>query len=189
MTRLQRWLNHDGYYWGKINGRYDEQTRFAVWALQKRARLQVKGEVGRAEWRALDRRLSVRPLVPGGPPDRVEISLGRQLLTLYRDNRPVLVSHISTGAGVRYCKDGRCGTAITPVGDFRVASRAPGWTTGRLGSMYNSLYFVGGIAMHGSTKVPLHPASHGCVRLPLSTSERLFQLVQVGEPVYVRSKG
>ncbi|MFC7589837.1 L,D-transpeptidase [Nonomuraea antimicrobica] len=129
-----------------------------------------------------------RPLVPGGAADRVEISLREQLLTVYRKRRPVLYSHISTGAEVRYCEGGRCGTAITPVGDFRVQSRAPGWTTGRLGSMFNSLYFTGAIAMHGSTKVPLHPASHGCVRLPLETSKRLYEIVKVGEPVYVRGQ-
>ncbi|WP_407941384.1 L,D-transpeptidase [Nonomuraea cypriaca] len=77
---------------------------------------------------------------------------------------------------------------MTPVGDFRVTQRAPGWTTGPLGTMFDSLYFVGGIAMHGSTKVSLRPASHGCVRLPLETSKRLYELAKIGDPVYVRGE-
>ncbi|MEU8358882.1 L,D-transpeptidase family protein [Nonomuraea sp. NPDC048882] len=185
---LQRRLHAGHYYYGKINGVYDEQTKFAVWALQKNRRMAPKGEVDRQVWKALDKPARHRPLVPNGPPDRVEINLREQFLTVYRDRRPVLFSHISTGAEVRYCEGGRCGNAITPVGDFRVQSRAPGWTTGRLGSMFNSLYFTGGIAMHGSSQVPLRPASHGCVRLPIETSKRLYEIVKIGEPVYVRGK-
>ncbi|MFB4266257.1 L,D-transpeptidase family protein [Nonomuraea sp. GTA35] len=185
---LQAKLHRGRYYFGKINGVYDDQTKMAVWALQKHRRLMPQGEVGSRVWAALDRSARHRPLVPGGGPDRVEISLRDQLLTVYRDRKPALITHISSGAEVRYCEDGRCGNAITPVGDFRVSRRAPGWTTGRLGSMFNSLYFVGGIAMHGSTKVPLRPASHGCVRVPLTTSKRLFEMVKIGEPVYVRGK-
>ncbi|HEX4817924.1 MAG TPA: L,D-transpeptidase family protein [Nonomuraea sp.] len=183
---LQKQLHHRGYYYGKINGVYDDQTRFAVWALQKNRGMTPRGEVGAEIWKALDRPARARPLVPNGGADRVEIDLRDQLLTVYRHRRPVLISHISSGAEVRYCHNGHCGNAITPVGDFRVARRAPGWTTGRLGSMFNSLYFVGGIAMHGSTKVPLHPASHGCVRLPMTVSKRLFEIVDIGDPVYVR---
>ncbi|MCP2361747.1 hypothetical protein HD597_008767 [Nonomuraea thailandensis] len=185
---LQEKLHRGRYYFGKINGVYDEQTKMAVWALQKHRRIMPQGEVGSRVWAALERSAHRRPLVPNGGADRVEISLRDQLLTVYRDRKPALITHISSGAEVRYCEDGRCGNAITPVGDFRVSRRAPGWTTGRLGSMYNSLYFVGGIAMHGSTKVPLRPASHGCVRVPLTTSKRLFEMVKIGEPVYVRGK-
>jgi murein L,D-transpeptidase YcbB/YkuD len=188
VKQLQTRLHHGGYYYGKINGVYDEQTRYAVWGFQKDRRLMPDGQVGPEEWKALDRRAHARPLVRDAEPDRVEISLRRQLLTVYRHRRPVLVSHISTGAEVHYCQDGHCGEAITPTGDFHVTNRTPGWSTGRLGSMYNSLYFAGAIAMHGSSKVPLRPASHGCVRVPLATSERLFALVKTGEPVYVREK-
>ncbi|SPL95378.1 Putative peptidoglycan binding domain 1:ErfK/YbiS/YcfS/YnhG [[Actinomadura] parvosata subsp. kistnae] len=183
---LQERLHRGRYYFGKINGVYDDQTKMAVWSLQKHRRMMPQGEVGPKVWSALDRTARRRPLVPNGGANRVEISLRDQLLTVYRDRKPALITHISSGAEVRYCEDGRCGNAITPVGDFRVSRRAPGWTVGRLGSMYNSLYFVGGIAMHGSTKVPLRPASHGCVRVPLTTSKRLFEMVKVGEPVYVR---
>ncbi|MFD0467240.1 peptidoglycan-binding protein [Nonomuraea thailandensis] len=140
---LQEKLHRGRYYFGKINGVYDEQTKMAVWALQKHRRIMPQGEVGSRVWAALERSAHRRPLVPNGGADRVEISLRDQLLTVYRDRKPALITHISSGAEVRYCEDGRCGNAITPVGDFRVSRRAPGWTTGRLGSMYNSLYFVG----------------------------------------------
>ncbi|TMR20617.1 murein L,D-transpeptidase [Nonomuraea turkmeniaca] len=183
---LQQRLHHSGYYFGRINGVYDEQTKFAVWALQKNRKLAPRGAVGPEIWKALERERRDRPMVPNGGANRVEIDLTRQLLTVYRNRRSVLTSHISTGAEVSYCENGHCGNAVTPTGDFRVTRRAPGWTTGRLGSMFNSLYFVGGIAMHGSTQVPLRPASHGCVRLPMTVSKRLYEIVDIGDPVYVR---
>ncbi|GAB2917252.1 hypothetical protein GCM10027203_16150 [Nonomuraea fastidiosa] len=185
---LQRKLHRGRYYFGPINGKYDEQTKFAVWAFQKHKRMMLSNQVGPKMLSALDKPVRHKVLVPQGAANRVEINLTKQLLVVYRSRRPVLISHISTGAEVRYCENGRCGNAITPVGDFRVLRRAPGWTTGPLGSMYNSLYFTGAIAMHGSTKVPLRPASHGCVRLPLETSKRLYQMVKIGEPVHVRGK-
>ncbi|MEU6778174.1 L,D-transpeptidase family protein [Nonomuraea angiospora] len=188
VRQLQRRLHDGGFYFGQANGIYDEQTRYAVWGFHKSRGMVPRGEVGPKTWTALRRSKGLRPLVPQGGADRIEISLTHQLLTIYRDNRPVLVTHVSTGAEVQYCEKGHCGNAVTPVGDFRVTRKAPGWTTGLLGSMFNSLYFVGGIAMHGSTEVPLRPASHGCVRIPLSTSVRVFNMVKEGEPVYVRGQ-
>ncbi|MDX3104399.1 L,D-transpeptidase family protein [Nonomuraea angiospora] len=188
VRQLQRRLREGGFYFGQAHGVYDEQTRYAVWGLQKSRGMVPRGEVGPKTWAALRRTKGLRPLVPQGGADRVEISLTHQLLTVYRDNRPVLVTHVSTGAEVQYCEKGHCGNAVTPVGDFRVTRKAPGWTQSRLGSMFNSLYFLGGIAMHGSTEVPLRPASHGCVRMPLSTSVRVYNMVKEGEPVYVRGE-
>ncbi|MER6576116.1 L,D-transpeptidase family protein [Nonomuraea sp. NPDC001023] len=188
VRRLQERLHRNGYYFGRLNGVYDEQTKFGVWAFQKHRHLRPQGAVGPEVWRAFDRPVRMKPLVPRGEADRVEINLRYQLLVVYRHRRPALISHVSTGARVNYCENGHCGNAITPTGDFHVTSRAPGWTEGPLGTMYDSLYFVGGIAMHGSSKVPLRPASHGCVRLPLPTSKRLFDMVKIGEPVYVREK-
>lgn len=188
VERLQRLLREEGYLWGRVSGVYDDQTTAAVWGFQKLHGIRPHSKVDHAMWRALKRPRRPRPLVPTGARDRVEIDLRRQMLVVYRDRRPVLISHMSSGAGVTFCNGGRCRTATTPVGDFRVTTRAPGWTTGPLGSMYNSLYFVGGVAMHGSTKVPLWPASHGCVRLPMKAADRLYHLVGIGEPVYVRGR-
>ncbi|MDF5752266.1 L,D-transpeptidase family protein [Spongiactinospora sp. TRM90649] len=186
VKRLQRELSRRGFDPGPVNGRFGDETVSALWAFQKAKGLPTRGAADFYTWRALDRYRRTRPMVAGGAPNRIEINLGRQVLTVYRDGKPVLVSHISTGAKVHYCENGRCGDAVTPVGDFRVTSKAPGWTTGPLGSMYNSLYFNGGIAIHGSTKVPTRPASHGCVRLPMHIADRVYRMVGVGEPVYVR---
>jgi hypothetical protein len=47
------------------------------------------------------------------------------------------------------------------------------------------VYFNYGIAIHGARNVPLQPASHGCIRIPLSISENLQDIVGMGDQVYV----
>ena len=101
------------------------------------------------------------PLVPGGEAHRVEIDLTRQVLFLYEGGQlstdpPGVVGHLQTP---------------TPPGTYRIYSQRSGWETSRLGRLYNSQYFVGGYAIHGSLSVPGHPASHGCVRLPMSAAD------------------
>ncbi|SDG93375.1 Putative peptidoglycan binding domain-containing protein [Sinosporangium album] len=184
---LQRRLIRLRYAPGYVTGCMNPSTIMAVWALQKANRLRPTAAVGPKTWRALDRGRVPRPLVrTAAAPKRVEINLTRQLMHVYRRNRLALTTHISTGAQRRYCHNGRCGYAITPVGDYRVYRQNNGWQTGPLGSMYKPMYFRGGIAMHGSTSVPLYPASHGCVRLPLNVAHNLHHLVHKGQPVYVR---
>jgi lipoprotein-anchoring transpeptidase ErfK/SrfK len=47
------------------------------------------------------------------------------------------------------------------------------------------VYFNGGIAVHGAASVPDHPASHGCVRIPMSIAEYFPTLVNTGDPIEV----
>jgi lipoprotein-anchoring transpeptidase ErfK/SrfK len=67
--------------------------------------------------------------------------------------------------------------------------RARGWETSPLGRLYNSQYFVGGYAIHGSLSVPNYPASHGCVRLTMAAAEWFPEHVGIGTPVYVQGQG
>ena len=95
------------------------------------------------------------------------------------------LSTVSTGSGKRYCVDGECDYAVTPGGSFRVQWKMKGIRVSKLGKLWNPLFFNGGIAIHGEPAVPAYPASHGCVRIPMSASLWLYQTVPVGEPVYV----
>jgi|GEM_PF-1545235 len=45
--------------------------------------------------------------------------------------------------------------------------------------MPNAIFFAPGYAIHGATKSAFgHPASHGCVRLPVAKSAMLFEMVK-----------
>jgi hypothetical protein len=120
------------------------------------------------------------------PADRIEISLRRQELVAYQKGRPVLVTHVSTGSGRRYCVKGRCQVARTPSGTFRIIRRYSDWHRSPLGWMYRPSYFYRGWAIHGSMNVPEHPASHGCVRVPMDVIDRLARMMRLGERVYIR---
>lgn len=186
VKELQQRLKALHYDPGKLDGKYGETTVAAVWAFEKVNHLKRTATVGSRVWRALDAPRQPRVLVPKGPGDRVEIDLRHQLLTVYKNGQVALISHMSSGSGELFCSEGSCRYAGTSTGDFRTGRRASGWETGPLGSLYNPIYFNGGIAMHGALSVPLYPASHGCVRLPMHTADVLPKLVGTGERVYVR---
>ena len=54
-----------------------------------------------------------------------------------------------------------------------------------LGGMWNPVYFNFGIAVHGAENVPLEPASHGCVRIPMHISEYFQSMVSLGDRILV----
>lgn len=175
-----------GFPPGNLSPTYDSALRMTVWAFQKANGLKPVDRIDSPTWQALLHPRRVRPLVADGEPERTEIDLRRQLLTTWKDGKPVLVTHISTGARRPYCEKGHCGFAATPLGDYRVGARVPGWSTGILGAMFYPVYFNGGIAIHGSTLVPRYPASHGCVRVPLHNALDVYRFLQPNIPVYVR---
>ncbi len=111
---------------------------------------------------------------------RVEISLARQQLRAWQGNRLVLETRLSSG------RNGR-----TPAGDFRAG---PFKARFHRSSRYNnapmpwSVQINGHVFIHGFTIVPDYPASHGCIRLPLTgfnPAKLFFEWVDVGTPVRV----
>ena len=189
---LQRRLTELNYDPGKADGKYGPSTQTAVWAFQAVNGLKQKTTLGTSFWKALDAPEQPRPMAKKREKDRVDVDLKRQYLVLYKDGAPRLISHISSGSGEYYCaKDRgatvpRCRYASTGTGDFRTGRRFTGWETSPLGRLYNPIYFNGGIAFHGALDVPMYPASHGCVRMPMHIAEYLPELLGTDVPVHVR---
>jgi lipoprotein-anchoring transpeptidase ErfK/SrfK len=185
---LQRRLAALKYYPGRVNGRFAAATLEAVWAFQETQGLQPQDAVSPAMQRALASPRPPKVLVPHGGRLRVEVNLKDQVLVLYRRNQVALVSHVSTAGGYYFCSTNGCGDAITPTGDFTTLSFLPGRVSAPLGMMYNPVFFIGTIfAIHGDTHVPLRPASHGCVRIPMDIAAFFHTLVPTpGTPVYIR---
>lgn len=167
------------------DGVMDGDTRHAIIALQKLAGLPRTGNPTPDVTNALASFQPPPPLVPGGSPTRVEIDLTRQVVLLYVGGQLERILPTSTGSGKRYCEEGKCGIAVTPKGGYQVQRRISGWRKSELGRLYNPLYFNGGIAIHGYPSVPTRPASHGCVRIPMSASHWFPQMVPNGTPVHV----
>jgi lipoprotein-anchoring transpeptidase ErfK/SrfK len=185
---LQRRLAALRYYPGRVNGRFGSDTLEAVWAFQETQGLHPRDAVSSAMQRALASPRPPKVLVPHGGRLRVEVNLKDQILVLYRRNHVALVSHVSSAGGYYFCSPNGCGDAITPTGDFTTLSFIPGRVTVPLGEMYNPVFFIGTIfAIHGDPDVPLRPASHGCVRIPMDIAAFFHTLVPTpGTPVYIR---
>lgn len=188
VRQLQLRLTALHYYPGPADGQFGQNTLEALWAFQAVQGLRVTGSAGPATRQALQHPRQPRVLVPAGGSLRVEIDLARQILVLYRSGMATLISHISSGGGYSYCSPSGCGRAITPTGDFKTTVYMPGWITVPLGEMYNPVFFIGtSYAIHGSASVPLQPASHGCVRIPMIVAEFFHDMVPApGTPIYIR---
>ena len=185
---LQQRLAALKYYPGAIDGQFGTSTLEAVWAFYEVQGLPVHSYVSSAMNWALAHPKAPRPLVSRGGANRIEVSLTRHYLVLWRNNQPQLISHVSTGGHYYYCSRGGCWYAVTPTGNFSTRVFMRGWVHVPLGEMYNPVFFIGtAFAIHGDTDVPLAPVSHGCVRIPMDIAAFFHNLVRIpGEPVYIR---
>ena len=186
VAALERKLSEHHYYVGKVDEAYDQDTVYSVTAFQKVAGMERTGRATDDVVAAVERTTAPPPaLVPAGGANRVEVDLPRQVLFFYQGGNLSAILPVSTGSGSRFCSEGWCRRAVTNPGSFAIYRQARGWEKGPLGSLYNPQYFDGGIAIHGATSVPAHPASHGCVRIPMSAAEWFPTRVGKGTPVYV----
>jgi hypothetical protein len=178
---------------GPIDGVYDQKTVYAVHALQKLNGANPTGRITESEVFALNWFQYRQPLVDSPEPNRTEVDITSQTLTLYETYQPKLLTTISSGSGENYCYDTPrdnptshvCEDANTPSGRFTFYEFRKGWDKSPLGQLYNPYYFNKGIAVHGYESVPTSPASHGCVRIPMHISEYFHDLVNRGDVVHV----
>lgn len=120
-------------------------------------------------------------LAPGGSDTVVIVSLPEQRAHVYRKGVRIGLSTVSTG------KPGH----DTPTGVFPILQKRK--------EHYSNLYDNApmpymqrltwdGIALHGG-RIPGHPASHGCVRLPKEFASKLFEATGFGTIVVVADHG
>ena len=186
---LQVALHDQRYDPGEPDAKFGVRTTQAVWAFQALHGLPKDGVVTPELEAAILARSPQGMLRPELGPTHTEVDLTRQVMMVFRDGAPVLITHVSTGSQIPYCEDtdqGRnCGNAVTPEGTYKFGRRVAGWREAPLGKLYNPVYFNGGIAVHGANSVPGHPASHGCVRIPMSIAEYFPSLVNTGDVITV----
>ena len=107
----------------------------------------------------------------------IVVSLPDQRLYAYRQGVRIAVSTCSTG------KPGH----KTPTAVFAILQKDKHHRSGTYNNApmpnMNRLTWSG-VALHAGD-LPGYPASHGCVRLPLEFSEKMFGITEVGTPVII----
>jgi len=169
---LQRRLRDLRYLIG-LSGRFDGATQRAVLAYRKVSGLPRSFSAGRTIFERLARGRG--RFVPRYPRHgkHVEADLSRQVLVLHdRKGKVFRILHTASG------------TSATPTvrGSFRVYSKTPGVNS--LG-MVHSVYFHRGYAIHGYPSVPMGPASHGCLRIPIPNARFVHRWLDYGDRVDV----
>jgi peptidoglycan hydrolase-like protein with peptidoglycan-binding domain len=185
VAALEKRLETLLYDVGKVDDVYDQNTAYGVMAFQKVHGMARTGRATDDVIAAVATATQPPALVPNGGENRVEVDIPRQVLFLYKSNTLQKIVTISSGNNPRFCSEGWCRRAVTPGGSYGFYRQGRGWETGPLGSLYNPIYFNGGIAVHGSRSVPAQPASHGCIRIPMSVAEWFPSAVHIGMPVHV----
>jgi N-acetylmuramoyl-L-alanine amidase len=191
LTRAQakdaeRRLADLGYWTGPVDGIIDPATRSAFIAFQKWEGRAATGQLTIEELETIHN--SAAPKARDLGYAHVEVDLDRQILMLVDDEGSVRVLPVSTGSGKQFEYEGQTSIAYTPRGRFVVYERGVGWENNVPGSMYYPNYISGGIAIHGSYSVPVQPASHGCIRIPMFAAREVSRLLKLGTIVLVYDK-
>lgn len=205
---VQQRLTELGFVPGPADGIYGDQTIKAVWAYEKlvlkRPSNAPTGKVTPEMWDEMQDPFVIQPRRPNATPNHTEVYLPEQVLAIFHDDTPVMITHMSSGSGEEWCEEvtispgeygnrdgteplvrGECGISNTPGGVFTVYREVEGIRQSALGGMWNPVYFNYGIAIHGALNVPLQGASHGCIRIPLNLSEDMQELISHGDQVFV----
>ena len=179
-------LTEMGYWTGAVDGVFDPASRSALIAFQKWEGRPVNGKLTIEELEAI--RSSVSPQAREAGYKHVEVDLDRQVLLIVNEEGGVRVLPTSTGNGREFVYEGQTSIAYTPRGRFVVYEKGVGWEDNVPGSMYYANYISGGIAIHGSYSVPITPASHGCIRVPMFAAREVSKLLKLGTIVLVYDK-
>ena len=173
-----------GYWTGKIDGQWDETSRYALMAFQKVEGLKRTGQLTRADFEVL--RHAERPSPLEASPAHVEVDLVRQVLFLVgEDGQVSRILPVSTGSGKEFISEGWARDAVTPPGRYSIYMKVDGWKKSPLGRMYYPNYFMVGTAIHGYPSVPAKPASHGCVRIPMFAAKEFSEMMPIGMGVLI----
>ncbi|HEX6218536.1 MAG TPA: L,D-transpeptidase family protein [Sphingomicrobium sp.] len=115
--------------------------------------------------------------MPNEGETRIVIDLMAQLFYVYRGDRLVGVSTISSGKKGKETQLGFWSVMLKrKLGYSRKYDNAP--------MPFMQMYDPKGLAFHAGA-LPGYPASHGCVRLPLKFAERLYGMTVMGTKVII----
>ncbi|HWC77777.1 MAG TPA: L,D-transpeptidase family protein, partial [Blastocatellia bacterium] len=171
----ERALSNLGYWTGPVDEKLDGGSRQALIAFQKVEGRPRTGKLTADELQAL--RTARRPAARESGYTHIEIDLSRQVLFAVDVSGAVSrILPISSGTGKFFTSEGRTRRAVTPCGRFTITHKIAGWRKSPLGLLYYPNYITGGVAIHGNPLVPVSPASHGCIRIPMFAAKEFSEI-------------
>lgn len=185
VSYLHKILRRLTYPVGRGDGHFGYELLQATYAFEKTNKLARDGVVTPADMTRIA--MSARPKARkhGKVRNYIDVDISRQVVFEVRKGKVKHTSPISSGNEEYYTVDGQTYKAHTPRGAFKIERKILGERVSRLGTLYDPSYFIGGYAFHGSPSVPTHPASHGCIRLPMYMRRAFFNRNPVGMPVFI----
>lgn len=116
---------------------------------------------------------------------RVVIDKSQQMLFGYEGERLMFETRVSTGRWDR----------STPNGFYHAEEKHLVHYSRKYHNAFMpfSVLVTGNVFIHGYKEVPFYPASHGCIRVPLSDGKRnpakcFFEWVEIGTPIEIRGQ-
>jgi hypothetical protein len=162
----------------------DASLRHALIAFQKMEGRERTGVLTSDELLALREARRPKAVEIGYP--HIEVDLKHQVLLVVDCCGAILrLLPISSGSGKWFTEGGRTRRAVTPLGRFTVAYQIRGWRRSPLGRLYYPNYISDGIAIHGNPSVPVTPASHGCIRIPMFAAREFSDMALPGVRVLI----
>ena len=173
---VQRRLTSLGYLpTAAVTGTWNARTSHAIVAFQAWHRLDRDGVVGPKTLAALENAVRPSPTSKSGG-RHVEVHREKGVTLLVKHGKVVRALHSSSGTR----------GYTTPAGSFSIFRKERNsWSIPYQVWLPHASYFTGGIAFHGYPSVPAHPASHGCVRLPMSEAPMAYSFMSIGTRVIV----
>lgn len=111
---------------------------------------------------------------------RVKLSTGAQRVYVMEGNEVLLATPCSVGTA----------SSPTPTGNFtiysKVANRRRASSPGAGYPMTFWMEFKSAYGMHWGWVKP-YPCTHGCVRLPIKSAQKIFSMVRTGTPLNIAS--
>lgn len=101
----------------------------------------------------------------------VEAPLDKQVIVFANGDKPYAIFPIASGKA----------STPTILGTYSFYMKTPGMNSH---GMYYSSYFIRGYAIHGYADVPDYPASHGCLRTFIADQPRIYDMTEIGMPIY-----
>jgi hypothetical protein len=216
VMRLQHRLAELNFPPGEIDGRFGADLQQAVWAskalvlgisYRRLADDTENSNVDPALWQLLSEPITISPRhLDKANRTHVEIYLALQVLIVFVNNAPELVTHVSSGVpngeplrsscdqttqGAGTSDSARPATTEspartgTPWGVFSVSSKLAGYRPSDLGGEFNPAFFYRDLSIYGAREVPLVPATCGSIRMTVGISTVFAHLVHKGDPVYI----